>query len=483
MRTISFGDVLDQVAYRLGLDPNQSGLLTDQAVPIGTYIDRGVGKAYDSEDYPEWTLLHEFIPDANHIVTWDAIANEVTPVAEFEIGRTFKVYLIDPRTTDAPISTRFTLNNVGIHVGYDHGVTVWIEFMTPPPRFTSDVWSAGIVYTKNQVVYSFRNRECFKSKANNNHAHDPGDLLGLSMSAVTTQNFAPPQPAIPAQPQIMHVDWTIVTPLNVGQKVIVGVTQNSVLIANEIFTSVNPATAPVDAFTALRNQLIAVLPGTYTVTVDGPNHKLTFQDTAGPFFVDATWVPGADVALPVFQDQVFIPSVPSIPAVRQITEITFPPGQSIGLATYRLIVADGTGAEHSIEYVSLANDTGIQIILGLIQAITDSTDPFFGDVFSSIDTTSVKLILSFNQAVSVDMMFIPSSSPWWELVPFPMKIADEVIDYAYSTLFKEWGQTDKGMAEQQLADVDKQLSVSKLTFTPEPPLTGQQRKLSRYKLP
>src|SRR6266581_4634430 len=179
MRTVNFRDgVLHAVAYKLGLDPDQSNFLTNQAIPIGSYIDEWVRRIYDGRDWPEWTVTHKFAPTTDHIVPWDAIAIDlVIPPSVVgtlvQLGRILKVFLIDPTTTDAPIDTPFAILDDGIHVGYEYGQYVWIRYIAPPPKFTAIQWLVSSTYAKDDTVYSYTTGECYKSKVNNNIGHDP----------------------------------------------------------------------------------------------------------------------------------------------------------------------------------------------------------------------------------------------------------------------------------------------------------------------
>src|SRR4051794_3769897 len=90
MRTVNFRDgVLHAIAYKLGLDPDQSNFLTNQAIPIGTYIDEWVRRTYDGRDWPEWTLTDQFTP-ANHIVPYDYLPPGLG-ATQRKLGRILKV--------------------------------------------------------------------------------------------------------------------------------------------------------------------------------------------------------------------------------------------------------------------------------------------------------------------------------------------------------------------------------------------------------
>ena len=65
----------------------------------------------------------------------------------------FKVYLADPDANRGPLDTPFRLGPKGIHVGFDHGTTVFIKFGLRAPQFTWVPYSAAVTYAKGAVVY------------------------------------------------------------------------------------------------------------------------------------------------------------------------------------------------------------------------------------------------------------------------------------------------------------------------------------------
>src|SRR5215475_3640571 len=178
MRTVKFQKVLWTVARKAGFSPESGNFLTNQAIPIGNYINDWVSRLYSQEDWPEWTKIVETTPDINHIVPYHLpaiIGQLATPV---DIGRVISVYLVDPKTTNAPVGTDYTLNDVGIHCGFDHGQTVWVEYIAPPPEFTAEVWDSNFAYSRGDTVYSSRSGECYISKVNGNLGHDPFIAIG-----------------------------------------------------------------------------------------------------------------------------------------------------------------------------------------------------------------------------------------------------------------------------------------------------------------
>ena len=188
MRTIPFKDVLWAIAYKLGLDPAQE-FLTDEGESLASYINAWVRRTWDSADYPEWTAIAEFAPDENHQVPYEAL-----PVGAAEavvLSRPLKVYLVDPRISPYPIDTRFRVWDEGLHVGFDHGATVWIKYMGTAPRFTSKPWNSGITYSKGDLVYSPTAGECFKSFLNGNVGNDPAEAGPDARTNLATEVLVP----------------------------------------------------------------------------------------------------------------------------------------------------------------------------------------------------------------------------------------------------------------------------------------------------
>src|SRR5207249_4180289 len=138
MRVASYrDDVLWAIAYKLGLDPLKE-FLTDEGESIASYINAWVRRAWDSADFPEWATIKEFKPDANHMVFWRAFPiGAPEPVV---LSRPLKVYLVDPRLSPYPIDIHFREWDEGLHVGFDHGATVFIKYLGRAPKFTSLKW-------------------------------------------------------------------------------------------------------------------------------------------------------------------------------------------------------------------------------------------------------------------------------------------------------------------------------------------------------
>jgi hypothetical protein len=162
-----------------------------------------VRRTWDSQDFPEWTTIKEFSPDTNHQVPYEAI-----PVGGSEpvlLSRPLKVYLVDPRLSPYPIDTRFRAWDEGLHVGFDHGASVWIKYIGPAPKFTSVPWNSNTTYGKGDLTYSPDTGECYRSLVSNNRGNDPVAGFSTPLSTDILQPYVPPAPPDPGQPQITQV--------------------------------------------------------------------------------------------------------------------------------------------------------------------------------------------------------------------------------------------------------------------------------------
>lgn len=517
MRTVPFREVLHGVAYKMGLDPDQSNFLTNQAIPIGTYIDEWVRRTYDIRDWPEWVVTHKFVPNASHIVAWDATAADLvsaslplgTPV---QFGRVLKVYLVDPSTTNAPVDTPFTLKDEGIHVGYEHGTYVWIKFMAPPPRYTAVQWRADNVFAKDDVTYSYTTGQVYKSKANGNIGHDPAGTFSVppiphliepqppapSPDITTTQPWVPDNVGLSPRSQIVVIDFNQAidgTPIPDPMP-----TSGMVVSFNVNYGGVTPAlaNAPVagtplsiaDAIDDMVADLVAYVElSSFTITANHANKTITIENLSNFSIETAIYREGTDGPnhfLKVTQTQSYIPEISSASGQRQITRIAMTDEATVPGSVYTLTVTGSDSVDHSVSYTSQLYDSGAQILFGLINEIAAaqllSIDPFWEGVQLVLDPDAVTLDISINQGFSVDATAPPPGSSWWELVPFPRAIADQVMTGALGDLLNEWGQFDKGAMVQQGVPAEAEISATDFMPTHNPPLSSQQKPMSRYQL-
>jgi hypothetical protein len=495
MRTVNFrDDVLHVVADKLGIDPEQSNFLTNQAVPIGKFIDQWVRRTYDARDWPEWTITDQFAP-VNHVVPFDNTSTIISGTVTKKIGRVLKVFLIDPATTDAPVDTPFTLLEDGIHCGYEHGSYVWIRYIAPTPRFTAVQWRADFTYRVDDTVYSYTTGQCYKSKINGNLNHDPSIAPIPDFPYLPTEEIVALEPAYigtaPA-PQIVDVyvvnsDGTAITdPMPNGDEFTLTTldTDGNPLSGHSIMGDGSTSIAAMLA--TLKTQCDGDALSGFTFTVFGSDKKLRIESTTTQFVVQ-NWQYSPDplvVFLPLKRVQVQPLAVGTSPTdiVPQQLKLTIGDNQLLPGALYTLTFTDSDGTEHVVEYQSAAFDSRDQIFYGLSAAIGASTDLVVANVAASVDTSEPSMTLAIIRQIGVNAQVRPIGSQYWTFVPFPNALADQVIRGAFADLLKEWGQTDKGAAEEQAVPAESAISAGVRAPMPNPPLTGQQAGQSRYKL-
>jgi hypothetical protein len=507
MRVIPFREVLWGVANKMGLDPLQSNFLENQAIPIGDSIDQWVRRTYDAKDWPEWVVTDQFTPTA-HVVAWDYVGSGVLGTTPKKLGRVIKVFLVDPSTTNAPIDTPFTLTPAGVHCGYEHGSAVWIRYILPPPKFTAAQWAADTTYQVNDVAYSYTTGEVYRSKASNNIGHDPAVSFTVPPNPVilpvpmvppptteVTQEFTPNNPGLAQRNQITVVtfvsnsdDVPLPDPPLAGTNLYVSVYDNppNTLLGDSLHVATG-AESVAAIITAMRT-VLAAQPGlsTFTITADTTAKTITFNNASA--FVCAQsffqFTDGITHLMRSVDTQTYIPLFAAASGQAQITRVTITPDTTHPGAVYELHVIGSDGTDHAVEYASALSDSSVQIFQGLILATETSTDTFWGSVVLSFDPTGITLDIAVRDRFSVTPITrpAPGQGQWWELVPFPKALADQVMRGGYADLLKEWGQTDKGLTEEQAVPVEDGVATSKFASMPDPPLTGQERGLSRYRL-
>lgn len=105
-------------------------------------------------------------------IAWRPLYSQEQPTQQItDIGKVLKVYLVDPRTNDGPFDVPFRLQDTDVHVGYDHGNTVWIKFMPRPSRYTLTAWISSATYASGGLAYDPDSGNCFISLQSNNINH------------------------------------------------------------------------------------------------------------------------------------------------------------------------------------------------------------------------------------------------------------------------------------------------------------------------
>ena len=163
MRTVTFLSVLQGIAWRQGINPALD-VTTDQVGEWTSFVNTRLPEVWDAADWPEWTIYEERTP-SSHVVPFEE-------ASKTDMGRVLGVYLRDPRGARGVFDTPFRLDAGGVHVGFDHGTTVWVKFLLRPPQFTSTPWSSATTYALGDLAYDAATGESYKSlqAGNANHA-------------------------------------------------------------------------------------------------------------------------------------------------------------------------------------------------------------------------------------------------------------------------------------------------------------------------
>jgi hypothetical protein len=138
-------DVIEILSQKMGFNP-ESDLLKEMAFAYIGFLNTAVKKVHDRFDVPDWTLIEQRTPDANHYIPWEQVGQPV-------IHRMLKLYLLDPRVTSAPVDYPFHLDAAGVWCGLGHGTTVWIRYMRPAPQYSGDPWINNRTYGLGQTAY------------------------------------------------------------------------------------------------------------------------------------------------------------------------------------------------------------------------------------------------------------------------------------------------------------------------------------------
>lgn len=495
MRVASFrDDVLWAIAYKLGLDPAKE-FLTDEGESLASYINAWVRRTWDSADFPEWATIKEFAPDQNHIVFWRSFpSGEPSPVV---LSRPLKVYLVDPRLSPYPIDTPFREWDEGLHVGFDHGASVWIKYLGTAPRFTSVKWDATRSYGGGELTYSPQSGECYKSLVAGNLGNDP--VLGFTAALATsiTQFALPPDPGQEEQDKILDF-YTIVDPPPAGPLppdpilppagTVIKLTLKDATLTTTL-ADVSYLVKTGDGANEIINGLAALLtaaPGLAGFTITATPSQLQIRISHNSDFRIFAWqwtMPaGSSVKyLRRTQAQAYIALIPPSEGQPQITQVSFSQDQIKGCSTYTLTFRDLEGDVHTVSYYAAAGEGLSQIIAGLAGAIAGSSDAWFNTIGVSADPTLGTLEFRTMGGISLDASMEPDTSTYWDRILFPYALIEPVVRGAYSDALREAGQTDKGMAEEQGAVQEQGDRINKAIAPAYNTLTDQQRPAPRYR--
>lgn len=502
MKTAKFRDVLWSVARKAGYSPESGNFISNQAIPIGEYINDWVGRLYAQEDWPEWTKIIRCTPNASHIVPYEAVTGNVFSTNPFKIGRVLTVYLVDPSTTRAPISTRFTLREEGIHCGYEHGTYVWIKYIEPAPEFTAAPWRAEITYAKDEPVYVPDTGDCYRSMINNNRGHNP--VLFSSpprqLTLDVTQDSIPDSPGRGAQNQIVRLYFQQVNPPPAPLDPPVNLGLFGVAIDDETGTTIASTSDAgdgvktiADIMGIIRTALLAGLPGGWTLTNNTTDKTMDIENDSnfalnptGNAYIDPS-DPSVVHYLKSYQVQPYIPAFSSAGGQPQIMQLTFTDDDVVAGGEYILAFSGDDGILHSVSYTALDTDAVSNIIEGLLAAISAeiANDSFFERI--SVATAGSVITFTTRRTVGLNPTLErpvppPEGGLYWRVVPFPDALFIPVVRGASGTLLGEWGQGDAQTREEGKVPAETQINSGDFETTPTPPLTTQQRALSRYKL-
>lgn len=159
MKTVSYKSVRDAVAARMGLDAAVN-LLSNQKVVLAEYITSSVRLGWEFFDWPEVMRTEERTPASGVI--------SLTQSGQTEIGQVSGIFWEDPREDSREREVEFELNEGGILITdrdwLDNGSrTVWVQFKSVPPVFSSSDYASGTTYAAGDVV--FYGTECYVAKA------------------------------------------------------------------------------------------------------------------------------------------------------------------------------------------------------------------------------------------------------------------------------------------------------------------------------
>jgi hypothetical protein len=137
-------EVVQPLVFKAGFQPG-TNFTEELGNMYATFISLAVKKIHDRFDVPDWTLVEQRTPDANHYVAWEQPSQKI-------IHRALKLYLLDPRTTPPPVDYPFAIDVNGVHCGFEHGTNVWLRFMEPAPQYAGLGWLNDREYRKGDLA-------------------------------------------------------------------------------------------------------------------------------------------------------------------------------------------------------------------------------------------------------------------------------------------------------------------------------------------
>lgn len=497
MRIANFrDDVLWSIVRLMGQDPEKN-LDDDQAAALVSFINAWVRRTYDAKDYPEWTFTKPFTVNQNvHIVPYQVIPyGESGEDAQITLGRVFKAYLRDPKTTPfRPLDTPFTRRPEGIHVGFEHGDLIWLKFIEQPPQFTSKVWDAAHTYPRGELTYSPKSGQCYISLGHQNINQDPSRVGHIEMPTELVQEHTPPTQAMSARNKILELGLTGTKPgpdpeltPAAGSVWTISVLSGEILGSSSEVALVTHTATGAETLSAITNNLAALLVTALptfvhvTANLSDPAHPFILIEDDSNFRVIASWSTPDPIGDQFTQSselhqivrQPFSTPTFSTPRGRQIVNVTLPDDMVMGDSVYSLTFRSPDGLEHYVEYMGLHTDGAAQILTGLANQITNSGDAWMATVQPGIDTDNSVLMLSVMDEFSVEAVLAPGQVIYWRLVQFPFELIDQVVRGAYAHALKEEGQSDKGAAEEKVVPTEQGISVNSNVLAGADQMTDQ----------
>lgn len=489
IRPLKFREVIWGVAHKMGwmtdCEPATGGPSDDQFCELVSFCNAWIRRLWDMEDWEEWTRISEVKPDSDHFV-----ANP---------GRVLRMFLVNPRLTpglveDAP----FTMFESRVHCGFEHGTSVWLKYIQPPPMFTHEVWSQFTTYSIGSLVYSRTSGECYRSIADNNRGHDPAPITltggRADLDVEVTQEFVAEVEPIPPVSEVWHV--RVDSPVHYDEEDTVyrfdvtdadgvhHVLTHTIPPGGE--TLVQLTTGIIADFAGIADPYLNAL----AVSSDdfGVETRLIIENTTARFSVRADVDPpsGPRVDLTLTHISTFHAGRAGQDMVPQLAVMTLDAQFELLPTTYTIRARERDG-QHQVGYTSERDEDLETTLTGIIGAINAAAtgDPFWGEVIANpdADTNSIEFLTTETVEFrgTAEVQSDPNVGDQWEQVVFPQRIAEPVMNGMYQDALREEGQTDKALAEAPVTERELVVATSKSVNQPFDRLTQQQAPRSRYR--
>ena len=482
IRTLNFRDyVLWPIAQKMGFDPS-TRLLDDQARAIGSYITEWVLRIWPSLDWNDWDIFGAFTPDpTTHYVPYVILGP--SPSQSNYIGRVLNVYLTNPSLNEFPFETDFSEDYQGIFCGFDHGQNVWIRYLPPAPIYSAVVWDASVMYNAGDVIYWPGTGECYVSLQNFNQNHQPVSSLvpppipGISpgkgnmpLPIVQTQTAILDNPGFPAVPKQIQLKMQRVDGAPMLDPPASGTNFEAKVydINGTVLADVNTTATGTQTLAQIAAALVTLLqavPALSTFTISSTGIVITFSN-ASDYSVRGTVAPPGIPIGSAYLVTIIVagyqPSVSPVAGQPQKNVITILDSAVYVGGVFTASVTTPDGIIHSASYTATVNDNGGTVLNGLMASIISAggTDPVLAALNLSVDNTADTLTISSTKPAGVNAYETLPGVLWWYIVPFPEILVNPIVRGATADVLKEWGQTDKGLAEEQQVPAETQIRTT-----------------------